>query len=205
MLYVSKISVLISTLYMGCKMRYPIAILGIVILLAAPAVCPGQWPEECMYENEPDLVDGYVDTWNGTCEDAIMEYTDDTICAESGWYFTDGIMHRDSDWFAFQAIPNQFSLTFQLERSLTVTMYSGESCGALNNIFGDNIMIAGVPETITFFSNSPQVLIIWFHIRPADMGEQSDTFRYTLSGSGFSSVHISDSGMTWGSMKTLYR
>ena len=186
-------------------MRYPIATLGIVILLALPAVCLAQWPDECMYENEPDLVDGYVDTWNGTCEDAITEYDDTAICAESGWYFTDGIMHRDNYWFALRAIANEFSLTFQLERSLIVTMYCGESCGTLNNISGDNIMTAGVSETITYVSNLPQVIIIWFHIRPAEMGVESETFQYSLCGSGFTSVHISDSDMTWGGMKALYK
>lgn len=59
------------------------------------------WAED---ENEPPLVDGYVDNFNGGCNtdgsQPFSVYDSEALCGTSGWYLAaDGGQRRDTDWF----------------------------------------------------------------------------------------------------------
>jgi len=69
-------------------------------VITFPALEPG-----ILYENEPPLVDGDLDTHNGGCNspefsDPFQQITSPVFCGVSGWYIgPDGYDTRDSDWF----------------------------------------------------------------------------------------------------------
>jgi len=68
-------------------------------------------------EMEPELVDGYIDTYNGGCNS--LEHTGEPVlqplnwyglCATTGWYVgPSGGQSRDTDWFTLQADPGGFT------------------------------------------------------------------------------------------------
>ena len=61
-------------------------------------------PPGAALEDEPPLVDGYVDLHNGGCntdptDPPFQPITAPIFCGVSGWYLDAGTDHRDTDWF----------------------------------------------------------------------------------------------------------
>lgn len=65
-----------------------------------------------MHEGEPEMVDGYVDVYNGGCDAEVPVFQDLYIpagenhlklCGWTGWYTTDDVELRDSDWYRMVA------------------------------------------------------------------------------------------------------
>jgi hypothetical protein len=70
--------------------------------------CELNCPAEGELEGEPPLVEGYVDSFNGGCnnEPYIFQLFDSPVlCATSGWYYNGG-NRRDRDWFTVIADDN---------------------------------------------------------------------------------------------------
>lgn len=64
-------------------------------------------------ENEPPLVDGYVDQFNGGCNSEEYGTPFQTIgnanfCGVSGWYLDGGVESRDTDWFRLYVPPDGY-------------------------------------------------------------------------------------------------
>jgi hypothetical protein len=67
-------------------------------------------PAGAELENEPPLVDGYVDSWNGGCNspefgNPFQPITGSAFCGKAGFYLDpEGVSSRDTDWFTV-AVP----------------------------------------------------------------------------------------------------
>jgi hypothetical protein len=70
-----------------------------------PPPCDLVCPDGGHAENEPALVDDYVDNYNGGCNsDPFVfmhpDYYEYPICGVSGWYTSGGANSRDTDWYS---------------------------------------------------------------------------------------------------------
>lgn len=105
---------------------------------------PTHCPDEHIPEGEPPLSDGYVDTYNATCELAVpfaAEFGTDcwTLCAVGGLYHTAGEFHFDHDWFVCQPLLEEIPITLTTEAGLWVRIYTGSNCDDLTEVFSDYV------------------------------------------------------------------
>ncbi len=143
-------------------------------------------------ENEPPLVDGYVDTFNGGCDadDPEFQYHpfdtafgyNASLHGRSGWYAdTDSLTVRDSDWFLISDTQGELNLTIEATEPCQVSWYEvGSTCA--DPILGGTMF--GVPgyvrEMVIYgpYASSIRVKVTPGYYAPPD-GEHHE-FEYLL-------------------------
>jgi len=128
--------------------------------------CP---PPPADHENEPPLVDGYVDEFNGGCLTDTWSWIDEltypSFCGKSGWYLgAGGSQYRDTDWFKV-VIPTwgYFEITGDAEYATYMFELGPTDCDQAmviqEVIIGPcqegTINIVGVPGNTTWFWVGP--------------------------------------------------
>ena len=85
-------------------------------------------PDDGVEEGEPELVDDYVDAFNGGCDSLdligaapMLPLTGPTFCGQSGVFLRDGLETVDSDWFVL-TLPASGALTMGLRAQFFTTI-----------------------------------------------------------------------------------
>ncbi len=114
---------LIEEVFLQAGIRYYIVVDGygsdcgeyslLVAMYCIPPPClDAECPADGMLENEPPLVQDYVDVFNGGCDSAqpvfqelVMPAGQDELnfCGNTGYFTVDSNWQRDSDWFVMVA------------------------------------------------------------------------------------------------------
>ncbi len=167
-------------------------------------------------EDEPPLVDGYVDYWNGGCNapghpfypilsDANAPGTA-TLCGVSGWYDdNDGVGHRDTDWFILHMGPTG---------SIHITL-DAESPTVMFELFPQNCDAVAVVQSATAGPCLEVTMMIggyslggdvWFWVGPTGFAPPYDTgneYDYVCSFSGLEEVDAVEP-TSWSRVKALF-
>jgi len=127
-------------------------------------------PDGAELEGEPEIVDGYLDAWNGGCSSPEFGYpfqplTQPVFCGQTGYYLNGaGASSRDTDWFTI-TIPAGGVLEITGEANEMTYMFElgPQDCGSVGVI--QNVTISnGSPGTMTITgaAGSP----VWFWVGP---------------------------------------
>lgn len=170
-------------------------------------------------EDEPDLVDGYIDTFNGGCnspDDGFPRQllAGDTLgglvfCGRSGWYHSvsGSAAYRDTDWFWTVIGPaGQIEWTLVAEQDVFGFLLSSDDC---DNFEIRRTLEAGPDEsaTTTITGEVGQILWLWVGPRTSHIpdGVQQTQFDYIVGFSGLMPEALPVAAETWGSFKASYR
>jgi len=134
--------------------------------------CFVEQPAWAWLEGEPPLVDGYVDTFNGGCntdfDDPPFRWFELVSNAErwglwgtSGWYETEGLSRRDTDWIALRDRAGfaQLTLVFVAERPSYAYQLWPHDCAEVEILHSVELEPC-VPETMTV-TQAPGLAWIW--------------------------------------------
>jgi hypothetical protein len=220
------------TSYVDCLMRadhdYYIAVDGYdgdcgdyVIEVAAdfappPVICP----PDGVLEGEPELYDGYTDSWNAGCGsdppswNVIYNWqTIDTdcgwLCGSGGWFLDGGgIQSRDTDWYPVTAAGT----------SMTMTVWSPHICDilVLNSCYPTcepaptvlySADTSGGSGTLTWATTPGEQFVLWVgsDVFSPPGGGTLGQFDYLMEVCGQMSGVIAAEHASWGSVKSLYR
>jgi hypothetical protein len=181
-------------------------------ITAAAGPCVLACPAGGVNENEPPLVNEYVDNYNGGCNTAPnypfqvlqSENGSYTLCGISGWYTVAGGQSRDTDWFVLTAgDAGAIEITLDAEQATYMFELGPQDCGAVavvqqatagpcNEAFMTIAAAAGAP--------------VWFWVGPTTFAPPAGgepTFDYVAWFSGLDGT-IATESTTWGSMKALF-
>jgi hypothetical protein len=133
-------------------------------------------------ENEPPLVDGYEDAYNGGCNSPQFGSPFGSIyssyfCGVSGWYYYAGVHYRDTDWFELE-IPatGYLEIVGDAEQPTIMFELGPQDCdnvGVLNEV-----AIGPCQEGYIAMSGTPGSTV-WFWVGPSEW-EDPDEYDYFL-------------------------
>ena len=172
-------------------------------------------PEEALAEGEPPLVEGYMDLYNGGCDDsptdAIQILCGDesgyvAVCGESGFYTRDGEVQRDSDWYA--VYPTDSTLHFALMADI-VTYFAfvlfdpDLRCEGPTTPYLQTLAPACETLGITFQDPGEEV---WLMVTPDPAASSPPmTYAYLMQLYGIGGSMTPTTETTWGRVKELFR
>ncbi|HOX27159.1 MAG TPA: hypothetical protein PLL30_15970 [Candidatus Krumholzibacteria bacterium] len=137
-------------------------------------------PDGAQLENEPEIVDGYVDAWNGGCNSPDFGYpfqpiTQPAFCGVTGFYLSaSGGSSRDTDWFHI-VIPDGgvLEVTGCAEMSTYMFELGPQDCGSVGVV--QSIVIWPYDATLTI--TGPAGSLVWFWVGPTSFWD-GDTYEY---------------------------
>ena len=160
------------------------------------------------YENEPPLVDGYLDAHNGGCNSPEFGYPFQTInenlfCGVSGWYAdTSGEPRRDTDWFLAPLNPSgRLEITGDAEYPTYVFVLYPHDCGSVLvqqnliigpcNEHGETLTILGAPGSL-----------VWLWVGPTTFDGPVNEYNYILE----LDIHVpvQTESRSWTGVKSLF-
>ncbi len=168
-------------------------------------LCPPFTPPE----DEPDCIEPWNDVDNGGCDSdppvfQVIEPSGEptVLCGTSGTYEVGGDVYQDSDWYQMTlGAENTVTITCEAWFWPVVTVLDGR----------DGCPPAGVHGTMEpgFCTLGELTLDLpagtcWIRVRPAEWDHVFCGAPYVLTIDGFVSTSISE-GVSWGSLKALYR
>lgn len=172
-------------------------------------------PDGALIENEPLPVDGYVDQFNGGCDSLSPLFqqlvldpgqTELDFCGILGWYITNDVAHRDSDWFEVVATGDEIVWTVDAQVYGTQCLSAGPiDCGEPFEAQQEMLVGSDMPGTMVIPTTAGQIVTLW--IRPGQVDEpicEVNPFDYVFHLSGVSGTVASDV-QKWGMIKSLYR
>jgi hypothetical protein len=169
-------------------------------------------------EGEPELMDGYQDSYNGGCNSPAfgnpfqdLEGTGDNMlsfCGKGGWYLFNGNNYRDTDWFT-AVFAEDGAGVLELELCVEAQTYLFElgpqdcgSVGVLQSVLVDPL----VPGNMTIFGAPGNLAWIWVgssvFAAPPGFGHEYD---YQLWITGIQDGIIATEDATWSQVKGMYR
>ena len=175
--------------------------------------CAFNCDPDAMLENEPPLVDGYVDLFNGGCdaEEPVFQTLELppgeqelVFCGTTGWFDTGG-PQRDSDWFELMATGEQVTVlvhapyTIDLEvevlflqdcENVSVLPYQLSTCAT------DVIEVPTYPGQIVYLRVRP--------LSPTQTACSYSSDIYELYVSGLNGP-VAVEQASWSSVRSLYR
>lgn len=171
-------------------------------------ICGVECPPEGVLENEPELVDGYVDNYNGGCNSeppAFQPLIPDQsgcldLCGISGWYTTDSTNYRDTDWF--EAVGTGDDVILSLIADYSVTMFV-----LLPDCTDPVIAVeaSGLPfEMIEMVYPTAAGQMFWVWVGPQDFTGWVNEFDYVLTVCGLD-WPVEVEPVSWGGIKAMYR
>jgi len=153
------------------------------VLEYVPCIVP--CPPGAQIEGEPPLVDGYLDTWNGGCNNnlaapPLQTVTKPNFCGVTGWY--DAGSSRDTDWLVVEATGSQVVWTLDAEYYPTYgfELLNMPNCGAA--AVGQTILAGPcAPATMTINTTPGQLVYLW--VGPSDW-ESNYEYNYVINITG---------------------
>jgi hypothetical protein len=161
-------------------------------------------------EGEPELVDGYVDMYNGGCnsDPAIFQPLEFTaLCGNSGWYLVGPGLdtYRDTDWFTIIAGIDGFITTAcNSEEPTYMYILLPTNCDEADVVY-EAFCDCNYPESIEFAHPSGEE--VWLWIGPAsETSPELDTyeFLYLLYIHGYA-VPTATNKSSWGTIKNQFK
>ncbi len=165
----------------------------------------GEWVQE---ENEPPLVDEYVDEWNGGCnsDPAVFQWIEcEQFCGVAGWYVYTGLNYRDTDWF--KCIAGQWEITWTVDAESETYCFElvvPPDCAATVT----QSMTVGpcTPGTMIIYTEPGQMVDLW--VGSADFsnpgGVPGNEYDYIWEIVGVEVVSATEQ-QTWSGVKSLFR
>jgi len=136
-------------------------------------------PDGAQIENEPEIVDGYIDAWNGGCNspdfgDPFQPITQSIFCGKTGYYVSaSGSSSRDTDWFHI-LIPQSgvLEITGIAEEPSYMFELGPEDCGSVS-------VVQNVPifYDATMTITGPAGSLAWLWVGPQHFWD-GDTYEY---------------------------
>ncbi|HOX27153.1 MAG TPA: hypothetical protein PLL30_16005 [Candidatus Krumholzibacteria bacterium] len=171
--------------------------------------CVVDCPVWSQYENEPPLVDGYVDHWNGGCNTPpdypFQNMTNVCFCGRTGYYLSAaGASSRDTDWLTIY-IPNGgvLEITGDAEEPTYLFELGPQDCGSVDVV--QNVPI-GPCEPATMTIVGPSGSLAWVWVGPQHFWEGfTYEYDYRLGGNGCYFRVVEVETRTWTNVKGLFR
>lgn len=172
-------------------------------------------PDGGIPEGEPDLYNGYVDTWNGGCN-TPPEYPfeqidgnasgDAILCGVAGWYTYAGHDYRDTDWYLLtMGSSGAIDVTIQAESSTYAFELGPQDCG--NVAVLQSATADACVEGTMAITGYEEGEIVWFWagstIFAPPGGDPPETYRYTCWFSGLLAA-VATEPTSWSTMKALF-
>ncbi len=144
--------------------------------------CELDCPAGATLEDEPPLMEGYVDTHNGGCASdsggVMQPITSPLFCGVSGWYLSEGANFRDTDWFLID-IPASGVLEIIGDAALETYMFElgPQDCNEVAVL--QNVTIGPCVEGSMTITGEPGSTV-WFWVGPTTFAspDGSDVFEY---------------------------
>lgn len=166
-------------------------------------------PAGAILEGEPEPLDEYVDLYNSGCDNyadawsVIYAPADNyaTFYGASGYYTTDGMPRRETDWFKVYLGPSG-TLTWTVESEHRAYMYviSPHFCEIVGVEMG-NLLTRCDPLTLTVEGNPGDEIWLWFGPRSALNpygGYVQGSFNYVMTLDGIQNQPVSEPWETGG-------
>jgi len=184
---------------------------GTYVLDVIPAAgpCVLECPDGALLEGEPELVDDYVDNYNGGCNSAppvfqVLEAQADdclTMCAISGWYLYQGSSYRDTDWFVAEAVGTL--VDFGVEAEYPVNMFVlNTDCGNIVLLYDLSIQDCD-PGLISYPTTPGQINWLW--VGPQAFSGPVYEFDYIMDVCGIVGGVVPTVDTSWGTIKNMYK
>ena len=176
-------------------------------------------PPGAMLEGEPELADGYEDTYNDGCAGLpefprlqLLEAAADNrldLHGLSGWYETGGSAYRDMDWFLVRLDPDgdgQLVVTVSAQEETYVYELGPHDCDEVavlqqswtHECLEVSLTVTGVPGTL-----------VWLMVRPGanhpPVWQVGHEYEYLLHLDGLADSVVRTEQRTWSSVKQLFR
>ena len=167
-----------------------------------PWPCFLECPPGGVDEGEPELVDGYIDSYNGGCNSEpyiFQPFVDPIICGESGWYTVGFDSLRDTDWYElFPPISGVVTLSCSAEYDVYMYVLTPDCDNT--EILYEAICECDPPSSIEFTASAHDHLWVW--IGPTSYTGPVYEFDYILRlDTSYSPVETS----SWGGIRSQYR
>ena len=171
--------------------------------------CALECPDGATLEGEPELMDGYVDNYNGGCntdDQNPLLYTQvlqaGDFCGISGWY-DDGF--RDTDWFVITLADDGF-VTWNCDAEQATYMFELIGMPVCANVVVGQLFTAGpcLPATMTVYGAPGSDVYLWAgpttYVAPGGfIGHEYD---YICN---FNIGVVATEDATWSQLKSMYR
>ena len=172
-----------------------------------PPPCILDCPDGAELENEPPLVNDYVDNWNGGCNtDGVPPFQPIThwyFCGVSGFYNVGLYDYRDTDWFEI-TIPDtgELPITGDAELDTWIFELGPQDCETVGVV--QQAVIGPCNEGSMTIVGEPGS-IVWFWVGPQDFAspDGSDVYEYDyILIVGYPPTHTENH--TWTDVKSLF-
>jgi hypothetical protein len=160
-------------------------------------------------EGEPLLHDNYVDNYNGGCNSPPDYPFQDlwgvwggggfTLCGVSGWYYSQGFLNRDTDWYL---LPRPWSgpidVTVDAEYATSIFELGPQDCA---NVAVIQSTTAGPCQEASMTIDNIQSYTVWFWVGPTDWnGLYEYDYVCWFSGNWWTEAEPT----TWSTVKALF-
>ncbi|MDY0109451.1 MAG: hypothetical protein RBT60_05895 [Candidatus Krumholzibacteria bacterium] len=170
------------------------------------APCDLACPDGAQLENEPPLVDGYVDSYNSGCGNlgtpVFQPITAQVFCGIAGWYLGDGgSQYRDTDWFHV-VVPSGGQLVIVGDAEFATYMYelAPQDCATMDVV--QYVTIGPCEESTLTIAGEPGSLV-WLWIGSTTFSGPVYEYDYVLSLNLDGPVATDTE--TWSGVKALFR
>jgi hypothetical protein len=189
--------------------------LAVRVHVSCPVECPTSLWGLALIEHEPPLVDGYRDTWNGGCDSApgypIQPLYDmnwdgaHILCGVTGWYVTDGLECRDTDWMHVRGgFDGVIQLTAEVESATRIFALTGDCYSGVTVAYQLDLYECE-PGSMSIYADEGEQMIIW--IAPMTFAAapyQEHEYEYVLWLSGMMRGGVATEPTSWGNVKAIF-
>jgi hypothetical protein len=172
-------------------------------------------PPGAFNEDEPPLIEDYVDLYNGGCntdseEPLLQEVPGDAngsglLCGMSGWYSHQGSFLRDTDWFLLTMGPSgTIDVEAYVEQTTDLFELGPQDCSAVEVI--QSTTVAHCSQATMIIGGYAPGQTVWFWVGPSYptypplAGSEYD---YVIHFTGLNHTVVVQS-TTWSAVKALY-
>ncbi len=165
-------------------------------------------------EGEPQLVDDYVDNWNGGCntdpENPFQSINGNSageaiLCGVSGWFLFDGDQRRDTDWFLLtMGQGGSIEVTADAEFASDVFELGPQDCDAVGVV--QHVIAGDCAEASMTISGYAPGAPVWFWLGPTTFVAPpggDDEYDYVVWFTGLE-AGVATEATTWSTLKALY-
>lgn len=180
-----------------------------------PPPCVLECPAGGYAEGEPDLVNDYVDNYNGGCNTppgfpfqplTADENGDLILCGVSGWYLSAGSQYRDTDWYILSmGAGGSIEITADAEYATFFFELAPQICDQV--AVAQQITAGPCAEAFMTISGYGSGSPVWFWAGPTVFAPPAgdNMYDYVVWFSGLEPGIVATQTTTWGNVKALYQ